>query len=112
MDTGDGRKPLLTGRGLIESTAFCRSTGIDREAVEHLVRAGRLEGALSSDGRLVGVFEDALPTLEELGDLGFVVDSGYDPDQLRGTVHEDASDDSDETDRRSTWTMSSDDSTC
>ena len=58
---GDGRNPLLTGRGLIESTAFCRSTGIEPEAVEHLVREGRLEGVLSSDGRLVGVFEDALP---------------------------------------------------
>lgn len=109
---GDGRNPLLTGRGLIESTAFCRSTGIEPEAVEHLVREGRLEGVLSSDGRLVGVFEDALPTLEELGGLGFAVDRGYDPDQLRETVHDDARVDGDEADGRSTWTMSSDDRTC
>ena len=58
------------------------------------------------------MFEDALPTLEELGGLGFAVDSGYDPDQLRGTVHDDAHVDGDEADGRSTWKMSSGDRTC
>lgn len=75
------------------------------------MREGRLEGVMSSHGRVVGVFEDALPSLGELRDLGFVVDSGYDPDQLRGTVHDDTSGDSDERNVGPTWTMSSDDRT-
>ncbi len=78
------RKPLLSSRGLLPVDDFCRSTGLDRAAVEGLLRSGRVEGVLDDHGRALGLFDDVLPTAEQLRSLGQPVSDAYDPEQMRG----------------------------
>jgi hypothetical protein len=59
VETGDGRKPLIVGRGLLLLADFCRSTGLGPATVEAPIREGEIEGAVAVDDRVAGVFEDA-----------------------------------------------------
>ena len=114
MDADDARPPLLAGRGLLLVDDFCRATGLDRATAEGLVKKATVEGLFYPDGRVAGLFDDALPTTEVLRDLGLAVRADYDPEQLRSyeeetdnpgipdyTENEDSSD--------SGWTMGWDD---
>lgn len=108
MDAGDAREPLLAGRGLVMIDDFCRATGLDRATADGLVRAAKAEGAFGGDGQVVGLFDDVLPTAEQLRGWGLAVRDGYDPDDLRSYV-DDSDDDFDAKVPRgsgSTWTMS------
>ena len=110
MNDGDERKQLLVGRGLLTIGDFCRSTGLDEAIVEALVQAGKIEGVFDLDGCVNGLFDDVLPTSEQLHAMGLAVDSDYNPEDLRS--HEDDIDDPDEVDNTgSTWTMSWEDGT-
>lgn len=75
---------------------FCRSTGLDPTTVESLMRTNQLEGVFDGAGRVVGLFDDVLPTAEQLGALGLSVRSDYHPDHHRS--YEDDSEDPDEPD--------------
>jgi hypothetical protein len=80
------RKPLLRGRGVLQFEDFCRSTGLDRDVVENLMRTELLNVALWSDKmrtRPFGIFDDALPTREALIGMGLPVSKQYDPEALR-----------------------------
>jgi len=62
---------------------FCDISGLGRDTVEGLMRTGLFEGGLWRDAagtRAVGVFEDALPSREELVALGLAVRDDYEPD--------------------------------
>lgn len=106
MGITDGRKPLLAGRGLLPLSDFCRSAGLEPPAVEALIRANQIEGATRLDGRVVGLFQDVLPTAEQLHDLGLIASSDYDPNDLRGFWDEGSDDPDASVDAAETWTMS------
>jgi hypothetical protein len=68
---------------------FCRQTGLDRQAVDALMRAGHLEGALvreSDPDHVAMILDDLLPTREALATLGLPVRDEYDPEALRSTT--------------------------
>ena len=94
MEADDARKPLLVGRGLLRMDDFCRVTGLDRATADALVREVRVEGAFHPDGRVAGIFDDVLPSAEQLRDWGFTIRDDYDPVALRS--YEGDSDDEDE----------------
>lgn len=107
MNRGAERKPLLGGRGLLSIDDFARATGLDQPTVEALVQAGELEGVVDLEGRAVGLFNDVLPTSDQLRAMGLAPDPNYNPDELRSYV--DDSDDPHEHDHDEagpTWTMS------
>lgn len=82
----DRKPPLIEARGGVLIADFCLNTGLDRETVEELLRTGRLHGGLSinSDSRHSGfIFDDALPSRDELLAMGFSVRDDYDPGALR-----------------------------
>jgi hypothetical protein len=108
MGAPDERKPLLEGRGVLSVDEFRRSTGLDAASVERLVRDGAVEGISDLAGQVVGLFDDALPTAEELRSIGLPVNRDYDPDALRS--NEVDIDDQDETGSAApSWTMFWDD---
>ncbi|WP_460796789.1 hypothetical protein [Nocardioides pacificus] len=111
MDDRASSEPLLGGRGLVMIDDFCRATGLDRATVEELVREAKVEGAFHRDGRVAGLFDDVLPTAEQLGGWDLTVRGDYDPEDLRSYVG-----DSDDTfdaevpaSSGSSWTMRWDD---
>ena len=82
--TERGRKPLLEGRGALGFKDFCLSTGLEEAVVEELMRSGRLQGALfSQEDRPHSIFDDALPSRDELVAMGLPVRDDYDPDHPR-----------------------------
>ena len=86
MGAGQGRKPLLSGRGMLRIEDFCRSSGLDQSAVEELMRTGRLGGVLwtaDEPSRPYGIFDDELPSPEALAAMGMAVRDDYNPDSLR-----------------------------
>jgi hypothetical protein len=86
MEQGQERKALLTGRGGVLIADFCLNTGLDRATVENLVRTGRLEGGLSTKREPMYsgiIFDDALPSRNELVAMGVSVRDDYDPQALR-----------------------------
>lgn len=87
-DADRRRKPLLRGRGWVPIEEFCRITGLDQATVDQLMRTARLKGALvSTEGspRVVGIFDDELPSRDALVAMGLPVSADYDPDALRLT---------------------------
>ena len=104
MGAADGRKPLLNGRGLLSVDGFSHSSGLDPATVERLVTNGVVEGVVDLNGRAVGLFDDALPTAEELQTIGIRVKGDYDPEALRS--HEVDIDDPDTGDATPSWSMS------
>lgn len=107
MSPQDRPRRDFVGRGLLLVDDFCRITGADRAAVEALVADGRVEGATDGNGRAFGLFDDVLPTREQLEDWGLVVGTDYVPERLRSHANEVVEDDDDEAeDNGPTWTMS------
>lgn len=97
--------PPYSGRGLLLVDEFCLSTGLDLRTVESLMRAGQLEGLFGRYGVAIGLFDDVLPSGEQLRAMGLTVNRDYMPDDLRSCT--DDSDDSDPNAAESpTWTMS------
>ena len=89
MGTGQGRNPLLPGRGALLLEAFCRHTGLDQETDDELLRTVRLEGALvreTDPTHVVMIPDDVLPTRESLIAMGLPVKDGYEPEALRSTL--------------------------
>lgn len=104
MDTGEADEPLLAGRGLVRLAEFCRGTGLSPATVEALLRQGGIEGVVDQNGRAVGLFEDSLPSAEQLHHLGLPVSPGYRPDDLRGSA-DDGDHPAGPVDGGSTWRM-------
>lgn len=104
MDTGEADEPLLAGRGLVLLAEFCRGTGLSPAVVEALIRQGDIEGVVDLKGRAVGVFEDSLPSAEQLHHLGLPVSLGYRPEDLRGST-DDGHHPEGPVDGGSTWRM-------
>ena len=62
MDDATGDRPLLGGRGVLLIDEFARATGLDRRTADALVADCKVEGLWNLDGRVVGLFDDVLPT--------------------------------------------------
>lgn len=89
-------KPLVVGRGLLLVERFCEATGLTRAEVEPLLADGRVEGVYLENGQWHGLFDDVLPTREELLGWGLGIDPAYDPELLRshdGPADDDPDDD-------------------
>ncbi len=86
----EDRKPLLGGesRPMVRVEDFCHSTGLDVDTVAGVVRDLRLGSGWSTDGRLRTLFEDELPTADQLRSLGLTVRADYDPARLEDAPHE------------------------
>jgi len=94
MGEGQSPKPVLHGRGVLQFEDFCRSTGLDPETVENLMRTELLDISLWRDKehtRPFGIFDDSLPTRPKLAAMGLSVRDDYDPEALRS--HEEPPDD-------------------
>jgi hypothetical protein len=111
MDDRTVDEPLLEGRGVMLIDEFSRATGLDRPTVDALVTDRKVEGLHHLDGRVFAVFDDVLPTKEELRSWGLSVRDDYDPEGHRSYVGSD--DDSDAfgseegaTGSSASWTMS------
>jgi len=90
---------------------FSRATGLDGPTAEALVTDRKVEGLCSLDGRVVGVFDDALPTKQELRSWGLSVNDDYDPERHRSYVGtedgtEALGDEEGSSGSSATWTMS------
>jgi hypothetical protein len=83
---------------------------MDPALLRSLVNDGQLDGLVTADGDVVGVFDDALPSAERLRTMGAQPHADYDPDRLRSYEDdeddEDDADDADDADDRSSWEMS------
>ena len=93
-----GDKPLLRGRGVLLIEDFCRASGLDQDTVQSLMRTGHVQGGLWSDEeqtRPFGIFDDLLPSREDLVAFGLPVSSDYEPDTLRSYEMTDQDDDPD-----------------
>jgi hypothetical protein len=106
VDSEEDHKPLIVGRGLVLLADFVQSVGLDQAKVEALIRTKEIQGLVGEDGRVVGLFEDALPTAEQLRRLGLPVSPGYNPDHLRGTEGEDDDEHDDLDTTVGTWSLS------
>ena len=87
MGTQPDREPVLGGRGAVLIEDFCRSTGLERVEVEHLLRTSLGAAALWVDEEMTrpfGIFADMLPSREALSALTLRVSEDYDPEALRG----------------------------
>ncbi|GAA1760920.1 hypothetical protein GCM10009795_004200 [Nocardioides hankookensis] len=109
MEAEGAHKPLLVGRGLLMIDDFCRATGLDRATANAMLRDVKVEGLRHPDGRVAGIFDDVLPSADQLRDWGFEVRDDYDPVALRSYV--DDSDDDDEVGETGSpsWSMGWDD---
>lgn len=94
MDHATGDKPLLVGRGLLLIDEFARATGLDRQTTDALVTERKVEGLCHLDGRVVGMFDDVLPTKEQLRSWGLSVREDYNPETHRSYVGSDDDTDS------------------
>lgn len=98
MREDPGRKPLLRGRGVLELEDFCRSTGLDHATAENLMRTDLSDISMWDDEELTrpfGIFDDALPSREELVARGLPVRDDYDPESLRSCEGDDEEPDED-----------------
>jgi hypothetical protein len=106
MSSSGSRRPLLPGRGCLAAPEFCQATGLHEAIVADMVRDGILDGLLDQHGQLFGLFDDTLPSVEELKARGHVVNGAYDPEQFRSHVVEDYPDEPDDQgEGSSTWSM-------
>ncbi len=62
---------------------FSQATGLDRPTADALVKDREVEGLCRPDGQVWGIFDDVLPTKEELRSLGLRVRDDYDPARHR-----------------------------
>jgi hypothetical protein len=109
-DVASGRPPL-EGRGVMLIDDFSRATGLDRQTTDALVMDRKVDGLLDADGGVFGLFDDALPTSEELHSFGLTPRDDYDPELLRSFVVADddldlASDEDGADSEAASWSMS------
>lgn len=104
MATGGADEPLLVGRGLVRLAEFCRATALSPATVDALIRQGDIQGVVDVDRRAVALFEDSLPSAEQLRHLGLSVSPGYRPEDLRGS-RDDGEYTAEPFDGGSTWSM-------
>ena len=83
MDGLASDMPAPDNRGVMLIDEFSRVTGLDREAADALVTDRKVEGLRHQDGRVFGIFDDALPTKDVLRSLGLDVRDDYDPERHR-----------------------------
>jgi hypothetical protein len=106
MPSPDARQPPLHGRGVLLASEFCQATGLDEATVAGLVASGSIEGLFDQQGRLMGVFDDGLPSASSLRARGLVVHGAYDPQLLRSYEVEDPADEEDDRgDVGPSWSM-------
>lgn len=86
MSNEAGNEAALLGRGVMLIDQFAEATGLDRRAADALVTERKVEGLQKLDGAVFGVFDDALPTKEQLRSWGLNVRDDYDPDRHRSYV--------------------------
>ena len=111
MDDGAGDETALGGRGVMLIDEFLRATGLDRPTAEGLVTDRKVEGLCRLDGQVFGIFDDVLPTKEELRSWGLKVRDEYDPERRRSYVGtDDNADASGGEEGTGGWTMTWDDS--
>ena len=65
---------------------FSQATGLDRPTVDALVTGRKVEGLCGLDVQVFGIFDDVLPTKEELRSWGLIVRDDYDPVRRRSYV--------------------------
>lgn len=100
------RHPLVPSRGLTLVADFCRASGLEVADVQALLVDGRVDGVTDRHGRVLGLFDDALPDREQLRAWGHEVSDHYEPESLR--THEDEhgeDDEQDEEDDSSSWSI-------
>jgi hypothetical protein len=83
MDDVASDIPAPENRGVMLIDEFSRVTGLDRRTADALVTDRKVEGMRHADGRVFGIFDDALPTKDELRSLGLDVRDDYDPERHR-----------------------------
>lgn len=83
MEDAESERGLVASRGVMLIDDFARATGLVRQAADALVTDRRVEGLHHSDGRVFGIFDDALPTREQLQSWGLDVRDDYDPERHR-----------------------------
>lgn len=88
---------------------FARATGLDRRTADALVADRKVEGLWNLNGQVVGLFDDVLPTKEQLRSWGLHVRDDYDPERHRSHVGTDDPDslsaDQDADGESAHWTM-------
>lgn len=87
---------------------FCRAAGLEVAYLQALLDEGLVEGVYDGSGRLIGVWDDRLPSVERLRQAGVPVASTYSPGLLRSAARSPVDDqnDDDDGDEGATWTMS------
>jgi hypothetical protein len=106
MASSGARRPVLPGRGVLLAAEFLQATGLDEAVVDDMVERGDLDGLVDQQGRLFGLFDDALPSADHLRARGHVVDEAYDPELCRSrTVMDRADEPVDQGDVSPTWSM-------
>lgn len=98
------RQPLPAGRGFVDVERFALGTGLEQSTIRALIEAGHFHGLGDDQGHAVGIFDDTLPTADELRNLGLSVSHLYRRDDLRSYEDGGAGAPGDAHD--STWTMS------
>lgn len=83
MDDAASARPAPEDRGVMLIDEFSRATGLDRQATDALVTGDKVEGLRHTDGRVFGIFDDALPSRNQLQSWGLDVRDDYDPEQHR-----------------------------
>jgi hypothetical protein len=71
-----------SGSGFVLADAFCRASGLNVNELDELVKSGRVDGGYSNH-EVTGIFENSLPTREQLSAWGYSVPASYSPDALR-----------------------------
>lgn len=98
------RQPLPAGRGFVDVERFALSTGLDPSTIRALIEARHLQGLVDDQGHAVGIFDDTLPTADELRTMGLSVTHLYQPDDLGSYEDGGEGDPGDAPD--SSWSMS------
>ena len=98
------RQPLAAGRGFVDLERFALSTGLGQSTIRALIEEGPLHGLVDDQGHAIGIFDDTLPTADELRTMGLSVSHLYKPDDLGSSEEGGEGDAGDAPD--SSWTMS------
>lgn len=102
------RKPLIDARGVLLFEDFCRRTGLDPLTVEKLMRTELTDISVWRDEELkrpFGIYDDVLPSRQELAAIGLPVGDDYDPEALRSHVEDGDEDEDSGEGPGPTWTQ-------
>ena len=86
---GQGEKALLTSRGALPAEDFCAATGLGFADLITLAELGAVDALRREDGSIRLLFDDALPSRQQLHELGYAVRSDYRPERLASFEDED-----------------------